>query len=350
MNSEVHVGPRRIGPGQPVFVIAEIGANFTGLEEARGQIDAAAEAGCDAVKLQTFRAETLVRKGAMFTFEDGSRTSQFEFFQARELDRGVHIALKAHIESKGMVFFSTPSHATDVELLESVGVDLYKIGSDDLTNLPFIEAVARTGKPVIISTGMCSLGEVEEAVARFASTGNRSLILLHCLVGYPAPRHEANLRAIETLQRAFAVPIGFSDHTPGSLAAVLAVSLGACAIEKHFTLDRSAGGPDNDTSLEPGEMAAMVRDLREIHLMLGDGIKRIQPGEVKWREAARKSVVASRPIRAGETIAADALAVKRPGDGLHPRHFEEIVGNVARSDLARDEAIRWTDLRDAGTR
>lgn len=347
MNQVIHVGNRRIGIGEPAFVIAEIGANFGNLDEARRQVDAAAMAGCDAVKLQTFRADTLVRKGAVFTFEDGSKVSQHDFFKARELSREAHVELKAHCESKGMIFFSTPSHREDVDLLESLGVLLHKIGSDDLTNLPFIETVAKTGKPVILSTGMCSLGEVEEAVSKFAATGNRNLVLLHCLVGYPAPLERANLRVINSLQQAFRIPIGFSDHTPGTLAATLAVAQGACVIEKHFTLDRSAGGPDNDTSLEPGEMTALVRDLRQVSTILGDGIKKIQPGEVKWRQAARKSLVAARAIRSGETISADMVAVKRPSDGLHPRYFWDVLGMTAQRDVAADECLDWDVLKKA---
>lgn len=346
MNQLIQIGSRTIGRGHPAFIIAEIGANFSDVEEARHQIEAAANAGCDAVKLQTFRADTLVRRDAMFTFEDGSRVSQHDFFRARELSREVHLELKAHCEANGVAFFSTPSHREDMDLLESVGVQLYKIGSDDLTNLPFIETVAKTGKPVILSTGMCSLGEVEEAVSRFEATGNRDLVLLHCLVGYPAPRHEANLRVVETLRQAFQVPVGFSDHTPGTLAATLAVALGACVVEKHFTLDRSAGGPDNDTSLEPDEMAALVRDLRQVAATLGDGIKRIQPGEVKWREAARKSLVTARPIRMGERITPEMVAVKRPSDGLHPRHFWDVLGKAPCRDMAADECLRWDLLRD----
>lgn len=347
MNQVIQLGNRSIGLGHSPFVIAEIGANFSGLEEGRRQIEAAAKAGCDAVKLQTFRADTLVRRGATFTFEDGSIVSQHDFFKARELSLEVHLDLKASCESHGMIFFSTPSHQNDLALLESIGVLLHKIGSDDLTNLPFIDAIARTGKPVILSTGMCSLGEVEEAVSAFQSTGNRNLILLHCLVGYPAPLDRANLRVIRTLRQAFDVPIGFSDHTPGTLAATLAVTLGACAVEKHFTLDRSAGGPDNDTSLEPDEMTALVRDLRQVSAILGDGRKQIQPGEVKWREAARKSLVASRPIRSGESISAEMIAIKRPSDGLHPRNFQDVVGKIARQDLAADQCLRWDLLKDA---
>lgn len=346
MNTSIKVGTRCIGPNDPVFIVAEIGTNFSNLDEARRMIDAAAKTGCDAVKIQTFKADTLVRRGAIFTLEDGSIVSQHDFFRKRELSLQVHIELKKHIESAGMVFFSTPSHGEDVDLLESLGVALYKLGSDDLTNLPFIDQVARTGKPVILSTGISSLGEVEEAVHQFTATGNDQLVLLHCLVGYPAKRRELSLRVIETLHQAFGLPVGFSDHSPGILGAIVAVCLGACVIEKHFTLDRSAGGPDNEASLEPDEMEALIRNLREVQVVLGSAVKRIQPGEVKWRAAARKSLVAARSIKAGERINADMIAIKRPSDGLHPRHFWQILGRTARVDIAVDDYFRWDWLED----
>ena len=341
LSTAVRIRDRIVGPGHPVFVVAEIGANFADLEEAKRQIDEAAAAGCDAVKIQTFRADTLVRSGAFFTFEDGSRASQHDFFRARELSGETHRSVQAYVEERGLVFFSTPSHQGDLDLLESLNVPIHKIGSDDLTNLPFIEAVARTRKPVILSTGMSTLGEVEEALARFVTTGNQNLILLHCLVGYPAPLHEANLRVVETLHRAFGVPVGFSDHTPGWLAAVVAVAHGACVVEKHLTLDRSAGGPDNETSLEPHEMADLVRNLRCVEAVLGDGVKRIEPCEEKWRAAGRKSLVAAKDIHAGEVVTFDMVTAKRPSDGLHPRHFHDMVGRVARVDIAADECFRW---------
>lgn len=347
MHNLIRLGDRCIGPGQPVFVIAEIGANFSDPGEAQRMINAAAKAGCDAVKIQTFRADTLVKRGATFTLEDGSIVPQHDFFRTREISHQAHRELKACAEGAGLVFFSTPSHNEDVELLESIGVSLYKIGSDDLTNLPFIETVARTGKPVILSTGMCSLGEVEEAVGQVRASGNENLVLLHCLVGYPARLREANLRVIETLQRAFKVPVGFSDHTPGLLASTLAAALGACVIEKHFTLDRSASGPDNETSLEPPEMGELVRVLREVPEVLGSPVKRIQPGEMKWREAARKSLVAAKPIKAGERISAGMITVKRPGDGLHPRHFRDVLDRTALVDIPQDECLRWEWLDDA---
>jgi sialic acid synthase SpsE len=340
----IEVAGRRIGPGEPVFVIAEIGVNFDSIETAVKMVAAAGDLGCDAVKIQTFRAETLSMKDAYFTFEDGSRVSQYEFWKAHEASEETHRILKEETERRGMIFFSTPSHPQDVELLEKFDVPLYKVGSDDLTNYPFLDYVARKGKPMIVSTGMCTMGEIEEAVRTVFATGNDQLILLHCLTGYPAPRHYANIKVIRSLQQAFDVPVGFSDHTRGNLAAILAVSLGAVAIEKHFTLDKSPGGPDNDTSVEPHEMASLLEDLRDVHKVLGDGVKRIQPGEVKWREAGRKSLVAARPINRGEVITRQMIEIKRPSSGLHPRYFEVVVGRRAAADIPEGELITWDRL------
>ena len=283
-------------------------------------------------------------KNAFFTFEDGSRVSQYEFWKAHEASEETHRILKTETEKLGMIFFSTPSHPQDVELLERIGVPLYKTGSDDLTNYPFLEYIAKKGKPMIVSTGMCTMAEIEEAVKTIQATGNDQLILLHCLVGYPAPRRDANINVIRTLQQAFDIPIGFSDHTRGNLASILAVSLGAVAIEKHFTLDKSPGGPDNDTSVEPDEMKSLLEDLRDVHAVLGHGTKRIQPGEMKWREAGRKSLVAARPIQRGETITRDMIEIKRPSSGLHPRYFDVVVGRKAADAIPEGDLITWDRL------
>ena len=346
MSDVVNIGGRAIGRGHPTFIIAEIGANFATLAEARRQVDAAARAGCDAVKVQTFRADTLVRRDAMFTFEDGTRVPQFDFFSQRELSRDLHVELNAYVAATGMLFFSTPSHSADVDLLESIDTPVYKIGSDDLTNLPLLHDTARRGKPIIVSTGMATMEEIDDAVSCVRAAGNEALILLHCVVGYPAPLREANLRMIAELQHRFDVPVGFSDHTVGILASTLAVACGGCVIEKHFTLDRSPGGPDNDTALEPEEMKRLVDDVRTSEAALGSGEKRVTPGEMKWREAARKSLVAARDLRAGERLTPIAIAVKRPADGLHPKHYASLVGRVLNTDVARDQSLTWDLLTD----
>jgi len=342
--NRVQIGRHWIGPGETVFVIGEIGANFFSRDEGLALIDAAAAAGADAVKVQTFRAETLSTPGAMFTFEDGSRVDQREYWKEREISEAWHRELKAYAAQKGLEFFSTPSHVDDVDLLERIGVPAHKIGSDDLTNIPFITSIARRGHPVILSTGMCTLDEIARSVDAFRETRNDGLILLHCLVGYPAPRENANLRVIETLRAAFGCPIGFSDHTSDSLAACLAVALGACVVERHLTLKPERGGPDDLVASDPAGFAEYVRDIRAVPEMLGSGTKRIMPGEMKWRDAGRKSIVTAVGVQAGDRLTAAHLTLKRPATGLHPHLLEQVIGAVARRDLAADEVVHLCDL------
>lgn len=302
-------------------------------------VRASQEAGADAVKIQTYRAATLTRPNAMMEFEDGGKVSQFEFFRKHEVSEHAHRELKRHAEDLGLLFFSTPSHPTDVDLLEKLGVPAYKVGSDDLTNPPLLDCVARTNKPVVLSTGMCTLGEIEEAVNTICRAGNDQVVLLHCLVGYPARLEDANIRVISTLQQAFGFPVGFSDHTSGSFAATLAVALGAVMVEKHLTVDRSRGGPDDLVACEPKELASFVEDLRRVFVVLGDGRKRIMPGEEKWREAGRKSIVAARTIQPGELITREMVDIRRPATGLHPRYLGLVVGRRAAQVINEGELI-----------
>ena len=337
----VRIGNTWVGPGEPCFMVAEIGACFRDIETGQALIRRAAQAGANAVKAQTFRAETLVVNGAYFTLEDGSRLSQYEYFKPYELSIETHRILAATAKDLGILFFSTPSHQDDVELLESLHVPVYKIGSDDLTNLPLLDDVARKGKPVIISTGMSDLGEVEQALATSKNAGNEAVILLHCVVGYPARIEEANLRAIRTLQNVFGVPVGFSDHLRSHVPDVAAVALGASMIEKHFVLDRSPGGPDYDVACTPDEFAAMVQAVREAERALGDGVKTIQPGEQKWREAARKSLIAAKDVEAGQVLSPQDLDVRRPASGIPPSRYFEILGRRPRCRINKGTVLQW---------
>lgn len=340
----IQIGQKWVGTGEPCFIVAEIGANFSDVETAKQMIRSAAESGADAVKVQTFQADTLALPGSFFTLNDGSRIPQYEYFKQRELSLEAHQALRALAQDAGLIFFSTPSHPSDMHVLEALDVPACKVGSDDLTNLPFLEFLAKKGKPLVISTGMATLGEVEQAVTTVRNAGLDDVILLHCVVAYPARLEEANLRAISTLQTAFGLPVGFSDHLLGHTADVIAVTLGAVMIEKHFVLDRSAGGPDNDVAAIPEEFAAMVRAVREAESALGDGIKRVQAGEVTWREAARKSLVALSDIEAGQSIAASDLGVCRPATGIPALHYKEIVGRRPVCRISRGTILQWNFL------
>ncbi len=342
-------GDRAIGPGAKTFVIAEAGVNHNGsVEMAHRLVDAAVEAGADAVKFQTFSAEGVVtRKAPMAAYQErnvGSDVGQLQMLKELELPREAHRELMAHCQERGILFLSTPHDWAAVDFLFDLGVAAYKIGSGDLTNLPFLRKVARKGLPVILSTGMGTLGEVEEAVEAVTCQENRQLVLLHCVTNYPASINECNLLAMRTMAQAFGFPVGYSDHTEGSEAALAAVALGAVAVEKHFTLDRSMAGPDHQASMEPDQLRALVEGIRRVEQALGDGVKRPTATELEMRHPIRKSIVAAVPIPAGTAITQEMLTTKRPGDGIHPRLWDTVLGRTARVDIAADTQPRWEDL------
>jgi N,N'-diacetyllegionaminate synthase len=344
MSMQIEVDGSFIGPGSPVYVIAEIGTNFHSLAEAKKLFEAAADAGADAIKLQTYRAETVAMPGAMFTLENGTRISQYDYFKEHEVSKEDHVDLCEYARDLGITFFSTPGYYDDVDMLESLAVPLYKTGSDDLTNYPFLEYIARCNKPMIVSTGMCTLGEVERAVETITKTGNDQLILLHCVVGYPAPIEQANLKAIKTLRSAFDKLVGLSDHFIGTTAAVMGVAMGITVVEKHLTLDRSAGGPDNDVACEPGEFKEYVREIRKASTALGTSTKSLLPTEEKWRKAARKSIVAACDIPAGQTIEREMLTIKRPSNGLHPGELDRIIGVKTNQAISAGKVLCLSDF------
>jgi N-acetylneuraminate synthase len=343
------VGERIVGEGQPVFVVAEAGVNHNSdLGLARRLVDVAGDAGADAVKFQTFRSETLVTpdapQAAYQREATGSVESQRQMLARLELTLDQHALLRDHCAKRGILFVSTPFDEGSADALETLGVPLFKLASGEVTNLPLLRHVAAKGKPVILSTGMSTLGEVAEAVAAFRGAGDPPLALLHCVSAYPAPPSEMNLRAMDTLRERFGCPVGLSDHTLGIEVAVAAVARGAAIIEKHFTLDRSLPGPDHRASLEPGELGALVRAIRLVEGALGDGEKRPMPAEADTRRLARRSLVAARAIRAGERLSADLVAIKRPGTGIPPGDLPRALGRVVRRDLAADEVIDWGAL------
>lgn len=332
---------------QRTLIIAEAGVNHNGdMALAKGLVDAATEAGADLVKFQTFNADRLVTRAtpkadyqAQVT---GAAESQYAMLRRLELSPEMHHELVRHCAARGIGFFSTGFDYESVDLLVGLGQSLFKIPSGEITNLPYLRHIGRLGKDVILSTGMATLGEVEAAIDALeaAGTPRRQIIVLHCTTEYPTPMAEVNLRAMLSLQQAFGVCVGYSDHTRGIEVAVAAVALGAVVIEKHFTLDRNLPGPDHQASLEPGELQALVAAIRNVEVALGDGCKRPTPREIRNRPIARKSIVAARPIRAGEILGADNLAVKRPGTGISPMRWDEVVGTVAGRDFAIDELIR----------
>lgn len=328
------------------LIIAEAGVNHNGdIEIARRLIDAAAEAGADIVKFQTFSADRLVGADAPLAEYQARNlagaTSQHAMLKRLELSTDDHRALIAHADGRGIDFLSTGFDIESVDLLQVLGARWIKVPSGEITNLPYLRHVGGLGKLLLLSTGMATLGEVEEALGALERAGalHADITLLHCTTEYPAPMAEVNLAAMRTLREAFGVSVGYSDHTEGIEVAIAAVALGATVIEKHVTLDRSLPGPDHKASLEPAELKAMVAAIRNVELAMGDGVKRATASEWKNREVARKSIVASRPIRAGEAFSGDNLTVRRPGTGVSPMRWDEVIGRSAPRDFVADEAI-----------
>ncbi|MGF6995087.1 N-acetylneuraminate synthase [Paraburkholderia sp. GAS32] len=329
------------------IVIAEAGVNHNGsLDLAHRLVDVAAQAGADFVKFQTFRTEALVTRTAQKADYQkrttGHTETQFEMLKKLELDENAFRELAAYAKSKGIGFLSTPFDIESAGFLTTLGVSAFKVSSGDLTNIPFLRELASMGLPIILSSGMATLGELEEAVDTCERAGVPidKLTLLHCTTEYPAPAEEINLRAMQTIAAAFpGATFGYSDHTEGIEIPIAAVAMGAQVIEKHFTLDRTMEGPDHKASLEPAELAAMVRAIRRVGVALGDGRKRPTASELPNRQIARKSIVAARPIAKGETFTEQNLSIRRPGNGISPARWDSLIGHPAGRDYAQDELI-----------
>lgn len=328
-----------------IYIIAEIGGNFTTYEQAVRLIDAAKESGVDAVKLQSYRAETLSSKKAIFDMENTGITSQYELFDEYSVGEDLHRKVFAYAREKGLDIFSSPSHKSDVDMLERLGCDAYKIGSDDAANLPLLRYIASLGKPVIYATGMCTLEEVREAVDVMLAQGNSQITILHAITAYPTHPEDVNLRAIQTLKEAFPrLAVGYSDHTLGTTACICAAAMGAQMLEKHFTYDKHADGPDHMHSADPQEMRAIVEAVRTFEVMRGSGIKMPAKAEAVTRKNNRKSIVLCEDIKAGEPVRAEAVDIKRPGYGIAPKYLEQIIGRRAARDLKKEDILTWEDL------
>jgi N,N'-diacetyllegionaminate synthase len=331
-----------LGAGGPAFVVAEIGNNHDGsVGQARAMIEAAAEAGADAVKFQTHiaEAEMLPSTPTPPHFDE----PRFEFTRRMELDFDQHVELKELAEERGLVFFSSPFSVKAVELLERVGVPAYKIASGEVTNPPLVEAVAATGRPVLLSTGMSGLDEIEGAVSILRAHESPFLIM-QCTSTYPCPPEKVNLRAMRTLGERFDCPVGLSDHTADIYTAIAAVALGAACVEKHFTLSRRLYGPDHHASLEPPDLARLVEGVRQVEAAIGDEAKERDPALDPVRATFEKSVVTAAPVPEGATIERSMLTTKRPGDGIPALRLTEVVGRRAARNLESNRLIEENDL------
>ena len=327
-----------------IFIIAEAGVNHNGdIKLAKKLINVAKDAGADAVKFQTFKVEDVVTQNAEkaeYQKETtGAEESQFEMIKKLELTESDFKELADYAKKAGILFLSSPFDKESVDLLDELDVPAFKVASGEITNLPLLRYIAKKGKPIILSTGMSTLGEIEEALDVIRSEEVEDIILLHCVSNYPARVEDVNLRAMGTLKQAFKLPVGFSDHTLGITAPIAAVALGACVIEKHFTLDRNLPGPDHKASLEPDELKEMVKAIREVEKALGNGIKKPTKEEEKIKKVARRSIVAKVDISKGAIITEEMLDVKRPGTGIEPKYLKFIIGRKAKEDIKKDIII-----------
>jgi N,N'-diacetyllegionaminate synthase len=329
-----------------VLVIAEAGVNHNGsLVTAKQLVDVASEAGADMVKFQTFSADRLVtmsaNKAEYQNKTTGASESQYAMIKKLEISLEMHEDIIAYCKQCNIEFFSTGFDIQSIDLLDDLGLEQVKIPSGEITNLPYLRHVGKYGKPVILSTGMANMGEIETAldVLETSGTQRKNITILHCNTEYPTPMEDVNLKAMLTIRDAFGVAVGYSDHTLGIEVSIAAVAMGATVIEKHFTLDRTLPGPDHKASLEPGELKEMVQAIRNIEKAIGDGIKRPSTSEMKNIPIVRKSIVAANPIKAGESFTNKNLTVKRPGIGISPIRWDEFLERTAIRDFAQDELI-----------
>lgn len=346
---KIRIGNRLVGEGEPCFIIAEVGINHNGsVEVAKKMIDTAVECSVDAVKFQAFKAEEFVSdKKETYTYKSQGKEvteSMYEMFNRYELSEENFRELFGYCKKKKILCFATPQNISDLEMLLCIGIPAIKVGSDDLTNLPLLKIYASYRLSMIISTGMATLGEIEEAINVIEQTGNEKLIVLHCISSYPPLAEEVNLNRIRTIRQAFSVIVGFSDHTQGIIASLGAITLGAKVIEKHFTLNKNMVGPDHWFSADPKELKELVEAIRRLEKMMGSPIVVPTPKEKEMRRIARRSIVAARDIKKGEEITHEVIAYKRPGTGLLPKFTDLITGRKANRNIKKGELITLEKL------
>ena len=342
---------------QSTFIIAEAGVNHNGsMDIARKMVDVAVTAGADAVKFQTFKADKVATTNAdkaRYQIENtGTSESQVEMLSRLELSPNAHKNLFTYCRQKSISFLSTPFDEESADMLDDLGMGTFKISSGEITNKPLIQHIASKKKSIILSTGMSYLGEVETAISWIAEIWNTidtkpQLSVLHCVSGYPARVEEINLRALKTMEMAFGLPVGYSDHTMGTEIAIAAVAMGAKVIEKHFTLDRDMEGPDHKASLEPEELEAMVTAIRSVERAMGNGIKKPAKSENELKKSVRRSLVAAKEIKTGETISPGDIVIKRPGTGIPVEFKDNVVGMKSGNNISVDSVIKWKDLKHA---
>ncbi len=346
----INIGNRAVGFGKPCYIIAEAGSNHNNdFETAKRLIEAAAQAGADAVKFQAFKAKHHYSKftpAFSYLLEKKIATSTYDLIKSVEINREWHADLMAYAKACNITFLTSPCDREAIDQLHQLGLPAFKLASFDLPDTTIIRYMAALKKPIILSTGMADYADIERALQVCRLVGNNEIFLLQCTSLYPAPAQLANLKAIKTMQQAFGVPVGYSDHTVGDHIALASVVWGACMIEKHFTLSRQQQGPDHFFAIEPHELKAMIQKIRDIEAAMGDGIKH-GPAleEQEMFQKGRRSVHVTRNIKAGQVISADDLCIKRPGLGISPTNLEALVGMVVQHDIPEDHWITWEDVK-----
>jgi len=345
----IAIGDRFIGTGEPVFIIAEIGVNHNGsIKLAKRMINVAIDAGADAVKFQSYKTDRIIIKSApsakYHIRATSNKESWYDLLKRLELSKKKQKELFDYCVKKRIIFLSTPYDTESADLLHKLNVAAYKIASTDSTNIPLLERISRFKKPIILSTGMCTLKEVSESIKSIRKSGNNKIILLQCTANYPPLKEDANLNVLDTFKKKFNVLAGYSDHLKLSQAAIAAVAKGACVYEVHFTLNKKFPGPDHNSSAEPAELRKIIRDIRLAEKLLGSCRKRITASEKETKLKLQKSIVSSCNIRAGELFTRKNIEIKRPGTGLSPKYYRKLLGKKAKKDIKKDELIHFTDI------
>jgi N,N'-diacetyllegionaminate synthase len=331
----IEIDGKKIGPSEKTYFIAEAGLNHNGdIQIAKKLIENAKNAGADAIKFQTYKTEEFLSNSSEY----------FKFFKNVELTYDDFKELNDFSKKIGITFFSAPFDIESANFLDKIDVPCFKIASGEITNIPLLKHIAKMGKPMIISTGLCNMKEVEDAVNTCIEEGNSQLALFHCVANYPTQPEEVNLTAMETMREKFNIPIGFSDNGESTLVDLAAVSLGANLIEKHYTLKKDMEGPDHFFSIEPSRMKKLIEEIRVIEKMRGNGKKMPQPSEVSNRPAIRKSIMASKLIQKNTILSKEVLSIKRPGDGIEPKYLGEILGKKVNKEILQDESLKWENI------
>ena len=340
----IKLGEKFVGDGHPCYIVAEIGGAFTNFEEAKRLIDSAIEIGIDAVKFQTLEADTITTKKNYFDFEITGNVQQYELFKHFELSKELQKQIVKYANDVGIIIFSAPSHMKDLDIMKEMELQIYKIGSDLACHIPLLKEVAKLDKPIVLSTGMCNLNEVRESVNAIQAEGNDKIILMHCVSNYPSNIDELNLNAIQTMKNEFDLPVGFSDHTKGIFSTLTSAILGANIIERHFRDPNNPPGPDDAHSLVKDEFIELVKSIRNFEKAKGSGNKVPTKSEQRIMKNNRVSIIAMQQIPAGTIVTKEMIDIRRPGMGIQPIHFDEVIGKKAKTDISKEEPLSWEML------